>query len=376
MCAYNDDWPAAPCLDTPPYTIDQEKAAWEPYYKYKGSEWMETKKLEMIHALETNTFREWVDLPDDYSHWNVYEYYSIFEGYDYENYKPVTSFSITQKQVKYVIPYKITNGIVNDMKLTCDSASLVLSISSSDAGILQLDVPHRMLSGIFMVLVDGVEWDEVSIDGNMLTVNFSENTSKIDVVGSYYITPDKYTGVCDVSHDPPYSYILSPIKQYNSGIRYHEIICKDGLELIGKSTNGTPACVKPQSVEKLVQRWWATTERTYDLVNPKTYSITKNEKTFQIQYSLEGAKLSEIVHDDNANSIHIILNDTVGGALVISIPRDLIDATIGDGDDDFFVLINGQEFLYGEQSNENERTLTILLPRYARDIEIIATYLI
>ena len=169
---------------------------------------------------------------------------------------------------------------------------------------------------------------------------------------------------------------ISPLKQYKSGIRYHDIQCKDGLELVGKSTNGTPACVKPQSVEKLVQRWWATSDRTYELVNPQTYLITKDEKTFQIQYSINGAQLSEIVRDNDANSIHVILDDVVKGSIVISIPRDLLDATIGDEDDNFFVLINGQEFLYGEKSNENERILTILLPRGAHDIEIIATTLI
>lgn len=84
-CAFNKDWPQAPCLDTPPYTNEEQKQAWGPYYNYKGSEWMEEKKLEMIHALETGTFREWADQPKDYSHWNVYEYFSIFEGFDYEN---------------------------------------------------------------------------------------------------------------------------------------------------------------------------------------------------------------------------------------------------------------------------------------------------
>lgn len=378
MCAVNEDWPQAPCLDTPPYTIEEKKQAWSPYYNYKGSEWMEEKKLEMITALENGNFPKWVSQPDDYSHWNVYEYYSIFEGIDYETYKPITTFSIIEKQVKYVIPYEITNGIIDDMKLNCEPPSLVLSVSSSDAGILKIDFPRKMIGGIFNVLVNEKEWtdeDQTSLDGNILTVAFPDNTHTIEVMGSYQISSNN-DGVCDVVHNPPYSYILSPLKQYNSGIRYNEIICKDGLELIGKSTNGTPACVKPQSVEKLVQRWWATTDRTYDLVNPQTYSITKNEKTFQIQYSLKGAKLSEIVYDDDANSIHVILDDTIGGSLVISIPRDLIDATFSNEYDDFFVLINGQEFNYGENSNETERTLTILLPRDAHDIEIIASYLI
>lgn len=35
-----------------------------------------------------------------------------------------------------------------------------------------------------------------------------------------------------------------------------DVICKDGLQLIFKSTGGLPACVKPKTAEKLVERGW------------------------------------------------------------------------------------------------------------------------
>jgi hypothetical protein len=57
---------------------------------------MEEEKSEMIQALENGNFREWVDEPDDYSHWNVYDYYSIFEGYNYETYE---STEFTDEQI-------------------------------------------------------------------------------------------------------------------------------------------------------------------------------------------------------------------------------------------------------------------------------------
>jgi len=95
-CVVNDDWPQKPCLDTPPYSLEDQKQAIGPYYDYKGSEWMEEKKSEMIQALENGNFREWVDAPDDYSHWNVYDYYSIFEGYNYETYE---STEFTDEQI-------------------------------------------------------------------------------------------------------------------------------------------------------------------------------------------------------------------------------------------------------------------------------------
>lgn len=164
------------------------------------------------------------------------------------------SFSITEKQVRYNIPYKITNGTINDMNLDCISASLVLLISSEDSGVVKLDMSQRLLGDIFMVLVDGKEWDKLSITQNILTVNFPQNTSSIEIRGSYYITPDKYTGVCDVAHDPPSAYLLSPLKQFKSGISPNNVICKEGLQLVLKNWKGNWVCVKNTSVEKLTLR--------------------------------------------------------------------------------------------------------------------------
>jgi carboxymethylenebutenolidase len=48
-----------------------------------------------------------------------------------------------------------------------------------------------------------------------------------------------------------------PLKQINSGINPVDVTCIEGLELVMKLSNGHPACVKPTSVAKLVERGWA-----------------------------------------------------------------------------------------------------------------------
>lgn len=50
---------------------------------------------------------------------------------------------------------------------------------------------------------------------------------------------------------------LSPLKQLSLGIDPHNVTCKEGLELIFKNSNFHPACVKPSSIEKLIERGWA-----------------------------------------------------------------------------------------------------------------------
>ena len=50
----------------------------------------------------------------------------------------------------------------------------------------------------------------------------------------------------------------SPKVQIKSGIKPESISCKENLELIFKSTTGVPACVKPETATKLIQRGWVT----------------------------------------------------------------------------------------------------------------------
>ncbi len=48
----------------------------------------------------------------------------------------------------------------------------------------------------------------------------------------------------------------SPRAQIENDIFAGDVICKEGLELILKSTDFSPACVKPHTAEKLLARGW------------------------------------------------------------------------------------------------------------------------
>ncbi len=51
--------------------------------------------------------------------------------------------------------------------------------------------------------------------------------------------------------------MLSPLKQMKSGVSSENVICKAGLELIIKNSNGSAACVFPDTVTALIERGWA-----------------------------------------------------------------------------------------------------------------------
>ncbi|MHB8545227.1 MAG: hypothetical protein ACYDAJ_00470 [Nitrosotalea sp.] len=51
--------------------------------------------------------------------------------------------------------------------------------------------------------------------------------------------------------------ISSPLQEFRSGINMKDISCKQGLQLIQKSEDGSPACVKPDTASILIERGWA-----------------------------------------------------------------------------------------------------------------------
>ena len=53
------------------------------------------------------------------------------------------------------------------------------------------------------------------------------------------------------------AYFPPPLKQIQEGVEPTNVTCTEGLELVLKLSNGQPACIKPSSVEKLIQRGWA-----------------------------------------------------------------------------------------------------------------------
>lgn len=57
----------------------------------------------------------------------------------------------------------------------------------------------------------------------------------------------------------------SPLKQFKSGITIDEIQCEELLILVTKY-DGSPACVKPETISKLIERNWTTQSIVHDII--------------------------------------------------------------------------------------------------------------
>ncbi len=106
---------------------------------------------------------------------------------------------------------------------------------------------------------------------------------------------------------------------------------------------------------------------------PRDTKMAVEGTEFMVSYKITGGKLISITPDVEANSLIIAITASQDGSLVITLPRALIDAKMGDQDDTFFVLVDGEEVDFEETTTSTDRTLTILFPAGAEEIEIIGT---
>jgi predicted secreted protein with PEFG-CTERM motif len=97
---------------------------------------------------------------------------------------------------------------------------------------------------------------------------------------------------------------------------------------------------------------------------------------FMVSFEITGGNLISITPDVDANSLIIAINAFDDGQLTITLPRELIDALMEDGDDDYFVLVDGEEVDFDETTTSTDRTLVISFPAGAEEIEIIGTFVV
>ncbi len=106
-------------------------------------------------------------------------------------------------------------------------------------------------------------------------------------------------------------------------------------------------------------------------------TITVQDSTDLISYEITNGKIINIMTDMDAKSLLIDIEAWDDGSITLTIPRSVLDAKINDGDDDeFFVLVDGEEVDFEEITTSTDRTLTIEFLAGTEQIEIIGTFVI
>jgi predicted secreted protein with PEFG-CTERM motif len=113
---------------------------------------------------------------------------------------------------------------------------------------------------------------------------------------------------------------------------------------------------------------------------PGTGTTVKVDTTnFVLSYKITGGRVLSVTPEpaEGTGSLIIKIDTTSDGELQITLPRALIDVDkINGEDDEFFVLIDGEEVEFEETTTATDRTLTIPFQLGAEEIEIIGSFVI
>ena len=105
-------------------------------------------------------------------------------------------------------------------------------------------------------------------------------------------------------------------------------------------------------------------------------TLTIQESTDLISYEITNGKITNVIPDLDAVSLLIDIEAINDGSITLTIPRSVLDATINDKDDEFFVLVDDGGVDFEEISTLTDRTLTIEFLAGSEQIEIIGTFVI
>ena len=110
------------------------------------------------------------------------------------------------------------------------------------------------------------------------------------------------------------------------------------------------------------------------IITPTT--ITIQDATDLVSYQIVNGKVINVIPDIDAVSLLVYIQSTDDGSITLTIPRSVLDSTINNVDDQFFVLVDGEEVDFEEIITSTDRTLTIQFLAGSEEIEIIGTFVI
>ena len=105
-------------------------------------------------------------------------------------------------------------------------------------------------------------------------------------------------------------------------------------------------------------------------------SVSVFGQTGGLDYDIRGGEVTRIEIDDENTSLIIELDPRTRGELVITLPRNLIDAKINDEDKEFEIRVGGLGLnFFDEEKTEKDRIVTIPFSRSDYEIIIAGTHL-
>lgn len=112
-------------------------------------------------------------------------------------------------------------------------------------------------------------------------------------------------------------------------------------------------------------------------VIPTKFVMNVDDRKIASNYNItEGSNILDIYPEPESNALVVKMNATEQGTLSINLPREVIDAKIGNTDDYFYVLVDEEEMDFDEIATPTNRTISVWFSENTDEIEIIGTFVI
>lgn len=97
----------------------------------------------------------------------------------------------------------------------------------------------------------------------------------------------------------------------------------------------------------------------YGQMSSSTDAVKVQGTDYSVSYVMTSGQITDIIAHTHSKSLIILANGTGNSIFTITLPRDLIDAKIGDRDSAFMVTDDGLPVEFQESKTNMNRTLTI-----------------
>jgi predicted secreted protein with PEFG-CTERM motif len=240
------------------------------------------------------------------------------------------------------------------------------SYSESDVILVSGEIKYLALGDQLSLIIQAPNGNIVQLD--QMTVGSDKKFStEINPNGPYWKTPGMYkiTITQNENNQATMSFEFTGITSVsvNEDVIVEDVIVED---VIVEDVIVEDVIVEDVIVEDVI---------VIDSIITAT-TITIQDSTDLISYEITNGKLINVIPDMDAVSLLVYIESTDDGSITLTIPRSVLDATINNGDDEFFVLVDGEEVDFEEIVTSADRTLTINFLAGSEQIEIIGTFVI
>jgi len=108
-----------------------------------------------------------------------------------------------------------------------------------------------------LTLIMGFAPNILAIESSKESVNMQDSVS-VSKKGEKEPTTKEGMKLADSVKAEKMSKSMSPKKQFAQGVPASQVTCADHLQLVIKAKDGSPACVMPDHIPRLVETGWAT----------------------------------------------------------------------------------------------------------------------